>query len=143
VPSLTCSLEPTSAGPGRHGLRFGIRNHGSTPVTLTWWEPFLGFDLTASAADGTVPIVRPIFDTGAQPVSTQLAPDEDRWLETPIQLAFDPDVPPSGGPDPTVWTLVHQPVPVELSVVVHLPSGELRSVARLDPTSAGFGQDNV
>lgn len=142
LPGLTCSLEPTPAGPDRHGLRFGLQNRGSAPITLTWWEPFVDFDLTATAADGSVSIVRPIFDTGVQPVSAHLAPGEELWLETPIQLAFDPEVPPSGGSDPVVWTLVRQPVPVELSVVVHLSGGDLRSAAKLDPTTTGSDQNS-
>jgi hypothetical protein len=134
---LTCSLKPTPDGHGRYGLRFGIHDGGPEPVTLTWWQPFLNFDLTAATAEGEARIVRPAFDTGVQLVTEQVAPGGTLWLETPIQLSFDPDVPPSGGPDPTVWTIVHPPTPVEVSAVLHLPDGDLRCAAVLHPEAPG------
>src|SRR5436305_9179176 len=59
--SLTCTLALTPAG-GEVGLAFQVRNPGSRPVTVQYYRPLIGFDLTADAADGRVPLVQPGYD---------------------------------------------------------------------------------
>jgi hypothetical protein len=133
LPGLTCSLEPTETDPGRYGLRFGIHNGGPAPVAVDWWQPLVTFDLAVTGPQGELELVRPILDSGARPMSEPVAAGETLWLETPIQLSFDPDVPPAGDPDPTVWTIASPPAPVRLSAVLHLPDGDLHCAADLTP----------
>ena len=129
---LTCTLDLTPAGGGEVGLAFGVGNPGSRPVTVQYYRPFIGFDLTADAADGRVPLVQPGYDVGVQPVTQTIGAGETVQIATPIRLRFDPQVAPSGGAEPTLWTLKHAPAPVHLQVTLRL------SGATVAPCSAQF-----
>jgi hypothetical protein len=118
--TLACTLQLLPTGGSEIALAFEVRNAGGRPVTARYFRPYLDFELTATAADGPVPIVQPIHDTGLYPVEVTIEPGKTAHIETPIRLRFDPDVPPSGGDVPTVWTLRHAPVPVVLRAILRL-----------------------
>lgn len=118
--TLACTLQLVPAGGREIGLAFELRNPGARAVTAQYFNPFLDFALTAHADDGEIPIVQPGYDTGQQPIAVTIPAGESIRIETPIRLRFDPDVPPSGGNVPTVWTLQHTPVPVLLRATLSL-----------------------
>jgi hypothetical protein len=118
--TLDCTLHLSSATGRETGLAFELRKSGGQAVTVEYYAPFFGFDLTARAADGDVPVVQPHFDIGVQPVSATIAPGTSVRIETPVRLRFAPNVDPSGGDDPMVWSLRHAPAPVVVRVTLHL-----------------------
>jgi hypothetical protein len=118
--TLACTLQLVPTGGQEIGLAFELRNSGDRVVTAHSFTPFLDFVLTARADDGEIPIVQPGYDTGQQPIVMTIPAGESNRIATPIRLRFDPDVPPSGGDDPTIWTLQHAAVPVLLRATLSL-----------------------
>ncbi|RPI31383.1 MAG: hypothetical protein EHM70_11645 [Chloroflexota bacterium] len=131
---LDCKLEIAPKAGGLVALSFDLTNRGDQPISIRYFSPFLSFELEAFAGNEPIELVQPAYDTGVQAVKASIAPGESYRIQTPIRLRFDPAIPPSGGNDPKVWTLKHDPVPVTLRVTLHI--GELTigpCEARFDP----------
>src|SRR5690349_405025 len=129
---LTCTLQLAPAGHGAIGLAFLLANPGTEAVAVEYFQPFIDFELAVEAADGPIPVVQPAYESGAGPVAVTIAGGATARIETPIRLHFDPHIAPSGGDVPAVWTLRHAPVPVRVTVTLHL------SGARVAPAEAAF-----
>jgi len=115
---LDCELELVGGDDGQTGLGFILTNSSDESVTVQYMEPFIDFSLRASADDGDVEIIQPMYDIGAHDVSTTLAAGERLRIPAPFRLRFGPPEPPPG--DSFLWTLVHEPAPVELEVTIRL-----------------------
>lgn len=122
---LTCALHLNPAGPGLVGIAFRIHNAGSAPVEVTREEPFADFELSASTPEGELPLVEPGYDIGVHTVTSTVAPGGELTLPTPFRIGFDATVAPSGGPDPTRWSIVHPATVVRLTARVRLGGQEL------------------
>ena len=117
---LICELEILLRDQGEAGLAFYLTNPADIEVTVKYFTPFIGFELSAFANGQVITLVQPAYETGVLPVQHTLAPGETMRIDTPIRLAFDPDVLPSGGDVPTRWTLKHTPTAVDLVVTLRL-----------------------
>ncbi len=72
-----------------------------------------------------------------QPDTMTIVPGATVRIETPVQLRFDPRVPPSGGDVSTRWSLPHVPVPVRVQAALQLTGVTVGSCeARFDPQGA-------
>jgi hypothetical protein len=123
--TLGCAMDLVPAGENAIGLSFQIENRSDQPVTVRYFQPFIGFDLSASAVDGDISVIQPRFDPPVQPVTLALSPGEETRIETPITLAFDPAAPPAGGDNPTRWLFRHDPIPVRLQATLRLDGAEV------------------
>jgi hypothetical protein len=122
---LMCELDLTPR-QSEAGMGFKLQNIADSPITVQYFMPFADFELRAFTDEGQpIPVIQPAYDTGVQPVSVTLAAGETIRLETPIRLQFDPNMAPSGGDDPTLWTLQHAPTPVRLQVTMQFGDLEL------------------
>jgi hypothetical protein len=119
-PTLACQLELHPVNSEEFALKFSVSNPSTRPAAVGYFEPYLDFDLKAYADDGEVPLIQPAYDGGVRPVKATIAPGETLRIETTIRLRFDPDVGPSGGNVPTLWTLRHAPAPVRLRATMRL-----------------------
>jgi hypothetical protein len=117
---LTCTLEIIRINPDEIKLAFLVLNPGQQPVRIHYLTPFIQFELSALASGQRIPVIQPAYEVGAQPVRRDIAPAETIRIETPFKLVFDPQVSPSGGDNPTRWTLKHRPVAVDLTAELRL-----------------------
>jgi hypothetical protein len=134
---LTCELHLDPAGPGLVGVRFQVSNPGNAPVAVSYYEPFVDFDLSARTDQSDLPIVQPAYSLAAQQVESIIQSDETVTIQTPIRITFDPTIPPSGGPDPTTWTIPYGPTTVHLTAVVRLRG------TKLPPCHAVLGPEHL
>lgn len=118
--TLACKLEASPINAEKFALSFSVSNSSPQPAAVEYFEPYLDFDLKAYADGGEVQLIQPAYDVGVRPVKATIAPGETLRIETTIRLRFDPDVGPSGGDDPTLWTLRHVPAPVLLRAAMRL-----------------------
>jgi hypothetical protein len=133
--ALNCTALLSARSDGEIGLAFELRNPGVQPVKLTYFQPYIQFDLVAEAADGQVPIVQPAYDTGVRPVNLTLDGGQTARIETPIYLRFDPNVAPSGGDQPKRWSLRHAPAQLTLRFTLRLNGAEVAPCeVRLNPS---------
>ncbi len=131
---LTCALDLSPAGGHLVRIAFRLRNTGSAPVEVVRMEPFADFTLSVSTPERELPVVEPGYNIGVHTVASTLAPGGELTLLTPFRIGFDPAVAPSGGPDPTRWSIVHPATPVRLTARVRLGGRELpQCEAVLDP----------
>ena len=115
---LTCELSLTRQADGDIGLAFDVLNPGDEPAGISFFRPFLGFELAVHADDGPVPVVQPAYSVGVAPAALTLRPGASTRIETPVRLRFEPDAPP--GDEPTRWSLRHEPVPVRVEATLML-----------------------
>ncbi|HMA33938.1 MAG TPA: hypothetical protein VKY74_05595 [Chloroflexia bacterium] len=134
---LTCALHLTPTVDGDIGLAFAVRNPGTQPVEIQFYRPFSSFDLAVQADDGALPVIQPAYNVAVRPHTATIAPGAALRIETPIQLRFDPQVPPSGGDVPTRWSLPHLPVAVRVRATLRLSGASIAPCeARFDPHAA-------
>ena len=128
---LACELllHPQPDGDRRVGFR--VRNQGSEPVELRWFEPFVAFELEAEIDGAPVRVLSGPFDGGVQPVHAVLAASEEQVIATPVTLAFDtgPALP-NPGP-PSRWRIAHAPADTLLRATVQLGDERLTCKAEL------------
>src|SRR5438046_220519 len=104
---LTCEVELMTIrdGGGRRteiGLTFKVRNAGYESITVGYFKPFIGFDLSVWAGEEPVRVTQPAYDVPAQPQTVVIAPGESVRIDTPIRLRFADDA--LGASQPTAWT---------------------------------------
>lgn len=117
---LACKLETPAVNSDQFALTFDVSNPGPRPAAVEYFEPYAEFDLKVYADDGEVPLIQPAYDSQVRPVRVTIAPGETVRISTPIRLRFDTRERPSGGEDPTLWTLRHAPAPVRLRATMTL-----------------------
>ena len=131
---LQCRLQFRRTSDDEFGLQFIVANSGPDAVEIGYLTPFLTFDLEVSIDGSPVEIVEPAFDGGTRFITARIARSEELMIETPIRLAFDPHVPPSGGPDRNRWSLVHPPAPARVTGIARVEGAQLEPFAQdLDP----------
>jgi hypothetical protein len=130
----TCEMELAPRGDGETAVAFRIRNAGSEPVELSWFEPFVTFAVEADVDGEPARIVRGAYDGGVRRVQATLESGEERRVPTPITLAFDPSPTlPDPGP-PTRWRIAHEPAVTVLHATLELGPDHLSCVAELRPS---------
>jgi len=133
-PTLDCALELTTRPDGNVDMTFVLNNATGDSVTVAYMAPFIDFSLTASADDGDVEIIQPMYNIGAQPIAGVIDPGESVRIRSPFHLQFGPAEPAQG--DPMVWTLVHDPAPVQLEAAPRVQGATIATcTAVLEPTS--------
>jgi hypothetical protein len=138
VPGLRCELSLAPQTDGDIGVAFDVSNAGAEPVEIGFIHPFLGFELAVDSDDGPIPVVQPAYSVAGRAQTLTIAPGATERIETPVRLRFDPQVPPSGGDEPTRWSLAHEPVPVRLEATLRLDGRSLGPCrGRLDPGADG------
>jgi hypothetical protein len=118
--ALHCEIKALAIGAGQITLAFQINNLNYKPVAVRYFTPFAAFELQVFAGGEKVPVVQPAYETGLQPVDAVIPAGGSIMISTPIRLRFDPQVGPSGGNNPLVWSLVHVQAPVLIRAVLHL-----------------------
>jgi hypothetical protein len=84
--------------------------------------PFLQYELEVTTRDeARLSVAQPAFNVPGRPRALVLPAGATVQLQTPIRLRFDPDVPPSGGPDPMVWSIRGPRQPVRVRATFELP----------------------
>ena len=132
--TLDCELELTTRPDGNVNIVFVLNNASGDSVTVAYMEPFIDFSLTATADDGEVEIIQPMYNIGLRPVTTDLAAGNSLRLAPPFRLRFGPPEPGAG--DPMVWTLVHDPAPVQLQATARVRGAAVAPcTAMLTPVS--------
>ena len=130
---LACDMLLAPQPDGDQRVSFLIHNTGPDPADMTWFEPFVAFDLEAEIDGEPARVVGGPYDGGAQPMQDVLAASEERQITTPITLAFDsgPAVP-NPGP-PTRWRIAHAPANTILRATVNVGSERLSCETELRP----------
>lgn len=128
---LACDLLLDEQPDGDRRVGFRVRNEGSEPAELRWFEPFVAFQLEADIDGAPVRVLAGPFDGGVQPVQAVLAASEERVIATPVTLAFDtgPALP-NPGP-PSRWRIAHAPAETRLLATVQLGDERLTCEAEL------------
>jgi hypothetical protein len=131
---LVCDLVLDPQPDGEHRVTFSIRNDGPDAAEVTWFEPFVAFELEAEIGGEPVRVLSGPYDGGVQPMHDLLAASEERAIATPVTLAFD-DGPalPNPGP-PTRWRIAHEPADTIVRATVTLGSRRLSCAAELHPS---------
>jgi hypothetical protein len=132
---LVCDLLLDALPDGDRRVSFSIRNDGPEPAEVTWFEPFVTFELAAEIGGEPVRVISGPYDGGIQPMHDVLAASEEHVIATPVTLAFDagPALP-NPGP-PTRWRIAHEPADTVLRATVTLGSRRLSCEAELHPVS--------
>jgi hypothetical protein len=128
------------SGEGRRtdiGLAFSVHNPGQQPAMVSYFKPFIRFDLSVWAGEEPVRVTQPAYDVPAQPQTATIAPGESVRIDTPIRLRFAEGEQSLHLHQPTVWTLEHAPAPVLVRVLLHLEGAGVTPCERLyDPVHA-------
>ena len=128
---LACDLVLAPANDGEQRVGFVVRNTGSDPADVSWFEPFVSFELAAEIDGEPARVIGGPYDGGVQRMQDVLAASEERRITTPITLAFDPGPSaPNPGP-PTRWRIDHAPATTTLRATVSLrvSAADLRGAA--------------
>jgi hypothetical protein len=130
---LACDMVLTPSEDGERRVSFVIRNAGTEPAELAWFEPFVSFELAADIDGEPVRVIGGPYDGGVQRMQDVLAASEERRITTPIAVAFDPGpAAPNPGP-PTRWRIDHEPAKTTLRATVSLGSEQLSCETELTP----------
>jgi hypothetical protein len=114
----TCRAALTPASDGEYGIRFTLSNPTSTAITLKSYEPFLQFQIRATAEGAELPVAQPPLDIPVQRVSITVPASGSVELATPIRLRF-------GAPASQqrfVWSIAHDAKGVQLTFTLELPA---------------------
>jgi hypothetical protein len=118
---ISTALELVPDGE-RWSITFSLRNTGARELTAQIVEPFLQYELEVTTRDGArLSVAQPAFNVPGRPRALVLPAGATVQLQTPIRLRFDPNVPPSGGPDPMVWSIRGPRQPVRVRATFELP----------------------
>jgi hypothetical protein len=133
VSELSCELELDPGPDGERRVRFRVRNDGSEPAEVRWFEPLVTFGLEAEVAGAPARVIAGAYDGGVQPRQDVLAASEERRIDSPITLAFAPGpAAPNPGP-PTRWRIAHEPADTIVRATLQLGSEQLTCEAELRP----------
>ena len=130
---LACEMDLAPLPDGAAAVSFRVRNGGSEPVEIGWFEPFVRFDLEAEVDGAPARVVGGVYDGGVQRVQDVLATGEERRIATPVTVAFDAGpLLPDPGPQ-TRWRIAHAPADTILRARLELGDEPLYCEARLSP----------
>lgn len=106
-------------GEDTYALMFELHNAGADPVNLSCYEPFMDFEVIASAGESPVPVHQPALDIAVREVSVRVAEGGATFLPTPVRLRIREGA--EAGVDGFLWTIPRDPDAVWLQVLLHLP----------------------
>jgi hypothetical protein len=131
--ALACDMDLAPLPDGASAVSFRLRNDGSEPVEVSWFEPFVSFGLEAEVDGAPARVVGGVYDGGVRRMQDVLAIGEERRIATPVTLAFDPGPAlPDPGPQ-TRWRISHAPADTVLRATLELGSERLSCEATLSP----------
>ena len=117
--TASCRVVAAGSGDGTFSLRFELTNHGTQPLELPSYEPFLAFSVHAEADGVPVPVHEPELDIAVQRTTIRVPVGETITVETPIRLRIAAGAAP--GSDGFEWTVPHAPQGLTLRATLNLP----------------------
>lgn len=115
----SCRAALTPASDGEYGIRFTLTNPTSNPITLKTYEPFLQFQLRATADGAPLAVTQPPLDIPVRALTITVPASRSIDLVTPIRLRFG-----AGPPSQQrfVWSIAHAAKGVQLTFTLDLPA---------------------
>jgi len=116
----SCRVIAAACGDAIYSLHFELCNHGTVPIELSTYEPFIAFSVLATADSKPLTVHQPALDIPVNPMTIRLPPKVTVTLETPIRLRISEGAEP--GTDGFVWTIAHAKETVSLQIKLDLPA---------------------
>ena len=117
--SSPCRAVLTPASDGEYGVRFELSNPTGHAIALDTYEPFLQFQVRATANGAALAVDQPALDIPVQPKTVMVPAAGTIELVTPVRLRLRAGAPPAQ--DRFVWSIAHEFAGVQLIFTLELP----------------------